>query len=331
MSVSSSLMKIWYFLIIVIFLSSLSLASAYEITNDSKNVQIYRDTPELVLIDGYVPEDIYELYPPILVTVTEPNGNIYTLKYPVTEERKYSFPILFDEFSMEGQYVIEISYRTNVFHTISILISKTTVPKTTIEPPILNESSKFFSSPKISTHSNTYSVQMNVLSFDNHDHVRLDVENRCAGISKIHSQDYRLTKIDFIVFEFEQLSLNKPNSCILIFSVFDTKLELIDFFFIDYNVNFKQDPIPEKIIRSTPKWIKSLVGYWIESKISDNTLTDAINYLVNTKIIQINNQKNYFIELDNYPNWFKQNSTLWKDGRISDEKFLIGLEVLSKK
>ena len=175
MTVSSSLMKIWYFVTIILALSSFSLASAYEITNDSKNVVIYRDEPEFVLIEGYVPEDIYELYPPILVTVTEPDGNSYVLEFPVAEERQFEFPIRFDENSIEGQYKLEISYRTKMFHTVSIDVSKTKDFKPTAQTLSLIDSSKYFSAPKISSIGENYFVSVNVKYTDNNDHIRLNV------------------------------------------------------------------------------------------------------------------------------------------------------------
>lgn len=331
MTVSSSLMKIWYFVTIILALSSFSLASAYEITNDSKNVVIYRDGPEFVLIEGYVPEDIYELYPPILVTVTEPDGNSYVLEFPVAEERQFEFPIRFDENSVEGQYKLEISYRTKMFHTVSIDVSKSKDFKPTDQTLSLIDSSKYFSVPAISSISEHYFVTVNVKYTGDYDHVRLNVENKCAGNSQIHSQDYRLTKITSLEFDFEQLSMNKPDSCMLIFSVYDTELTLIDFFYTNYDVNFKKVEIPEKIIRTTPEWVKSLVGFWVYSKISDSNLSDALNYLVKMEIIEINSYENNHIDVYNSPVWFKQNAKFWIDGSISDEKFLIGLEMISEK
>ena len=331
MTVSSSLMKIWYFLVIVISLSSLSLASAYEITSDSENVIVYRDEPEFVLIEGYVPKDIYELYPPILVTVTEPDGNSYVLEFPVAEERQFEFPIRFDENSIEGQYKLEISYRTKMFHTVSIDVSKSKDFKPTDQTLSLIDSSKYFSVPTISSIGENYFVSVNVKYTGDYDHVRLNVENKCAGNSQIHSQDYRLTKITSLEFDFEQLSMNKPDSCMLIFSIYDTELTLIDFFYTNYDVNFKKVEIPEKIIRTTPEWVKSLVGFWVYSKISDSNLSDALNYMVKMEIIEINSYENNLIDVYNSPDWFKQNAKFWIEGSISDEKFLIGLEMISEK
>ena len=331
MTISYNLMKIWYALTLILALSSFSLASAYEISNDSKNVVIYRDEPEFVLIEGYVPEDIYELYPPILVTVIEPDGNSYVLEFPVAEERQFEFPIRFDENSIEGQHKLEISYRTKMFHTVSIDVLKTKDLKPTAETLRLNDYSKYFSAPTISSIGESYFVTLNVKYTDNNDHVRLNVENRCAGNSQIHSQDYRLTKITSLEFDFEQLSMNKPDSCMLIFSVYDTELTLIDFFYTNYDVNFKKVEIPEKIIRATPEWVKSLVGFWVYSKISDSNLSDALNYMVKMEIIQINSYENNLIDVSSSPDWFRQNAKFWIEGSISDQKFLIGLEMISEK
>ena len=328
MTISYNLMKIWYALTLILALSSFSLVSAYEISNDSKNVVIFRDEPEFVLIEGYVPEDIYELHPPILVTVTDPDGNSHVLEFIVAEERQFEFPIRFDENSIEGQYKLEISYRTKMFHTVSIDVSKSKDFKPTDQTLSLIDSSKYFSVPAISSISEHYFVTVNVKYTGDYDHVRLNVENKCAGNSQIHSQDYRLTKITSLEFDFEQLSMNKPDSCMLIFSVYDTELTLIDFFYTNYDVNLKKVEIPEKIIRTTPEWVKSLVGFWVYSKISDSNLSDALNYMVKMNIIEISVSENSSIEVYESPDWFKQNAQLWVDDRISDNKFLIGLESL---
>jgi hypothetical protein len=331
MTVSSSLMKIWYFLVIVISLSSLSLASAYEITSDSENVIVYRDVSELVFIKGLVPEDIFELYPPILVTVTEPDGRNYVLEYPVTEKRQYNFPMRFDEFSLEGIHTLEISYRTKIFHTVSITVSKTSEFKTSPNSLILDSSSKFFSNPEISSIGDLYYVNLNVIDSNSYDHVRLSVKNHCAGISEIHSKDYRLTKNSLIEFDFKQLSFNKPDSCKLIFSLYDVGLDLIDYFYSEYDINFETIVIDEQITRVIPNWTKTLVTFWLEDKISDITFSNSLNHLVNSNIIQINASGKSKIDVFNFPSWFKQNSKFWVEGSISDYKYLIGLETLQQR
>jgi hypothetical protein len=328
-TVSSSLMKIWYFLVIAISLSSLSLASAYEITSDSENVIVYRDVSELVLIEGLVPKDIHELYPPIIVSFTQPDGTTSVLEYPVTEERYYNFPVRFDNYSLEGKYLLEISYRTKMFHTVSINVSKSDEFKPISESLAISSTSKFFSIPGISSQNESYFVNMDVVNSNQYDHVKLLVQNNCSGNSEIHSQDYRLTKIDSLEFVFHQISLNKPNTCTLIFSVYDNELQLIDNFFFEYDVNFEEIKNPEKIVRSIPQWTKNLIGFWVYGKISDNTLSNALTHLIHQNIILLDISSDSRVEIVNSPDWFKQNSRFWVEGRITDEKFLIGLEKIS--
>ena len=174
-------------------------------------------------------------------------------------------------------------------------------------------------------------MNLNVVNSNSYDHVRLSVKNHCAGISEIHSKDYRLTKNSLIEFDFKQLSFNKPDSCKLIFSLHDVGLDLIDYFYSDYDVNFETLVIDEQITRVIPNWTKTLVTFWLEEKISDITFSNALNHLVNSNIIQINASGKSKIDVFNSPSWFKQNSKFWVEGSISDYKYLIGLETLQQR
>jgi hypothetical protein len=53
--------------------------------------------------------------------------------------------------------------------------------------------------------------------------------------------------------------------------------------------------------------------------------------MIKMEIIEINSYENNHIDVYNSPVWFKQNAKFWIDGSISDEKFLIGLEMISEK
>jgi len=81
-----------------------------------------------------------------------------------------------------------------------------------------------------------------------------------------------------------------------------------------------------------PYWIKDLGKMWItEEFVTDKDFARAIEYLIQNEIIKIplydvgTGEKQVSI-----PNWVKQNTAWWIDGKISDTEFALGLQYLVK-
>ena len=83
-----------------------------------------------------------------------------------------------------------------------------------------------------------------------------------------------------------------------------------------------------------PEWIKTNVKWWSKDKISSEDFVKSIEYLVEQKVIQINNDKLCISKNSDYdirptvPNWFKQNAEWWHLEKISNTEFLDSIQHL---
>ena len=130
-----------------------------------------------------------------------------------------------------------------------------------------------------------------------------------------------------------------------------TEHNVIDFFIPEnisgiVNLNFKnldnnefaQTSIPiaiheKKIVNSNliPDWVTNDIQLWSEGKINDSNLIDIINYLIENKIIIINNNLLEISEVEKIPSWIQIIAGWWINGGINDETFFEILEFLTQK
>ena len=130
-----------------------------------------------------------------------------------------------------------------------------------------------------------------------------------------------------------------------------TEHNVVDFFIPEnisgiVNLNFKnldnnefaQTSIPiaiheKKIVNSNliPDWVTNDIQLWSEGKINDSKLIDIINYLIENKIIIINNNLLEISEVEKIPSWIQIIASWWIDGEIDDESFFKILEFLIQK
>ena len=69
-------------------------------------------------------------------------------------------------------------------------------------------------------------------------------------------------------------------------------------------------------------WIKNVVRWWSTGQLQDSEFVEAIHYLINEKIINVNNVGSKSISVKHIPFWLKENAGWWADGQISDKEFL---------
>ena len=130
-----------------------------------------------------------------------------------------------------------------------------------------------------------------------------------------------------------------------------TEHNVIDFFIPEnisgiVNLNFKnldnnefaQTSIPiaiheKKIVNSNliPDWVTNDIQLWSEGKINDSKLIDIINYLIENKIIIIDNNSLGISEVEKIPSWIQIITSWWIDDQIDDESFFKILEFLIQK
>ena len=130
-----------------------------------------------------------------------------------------------------------------------------------------------------------------------------------------------------------------------------TEHNVVDFFISEnisgiVNLNFKnldnnefaQTSIPiaiheKKIVNSNliPNWVTNDIQLWAEGKINDSKLIDIINYLIENKIIIIDNNSLGISEVEKIPSWIQIITSWWIDDQIDDESFFKILEFLIQK
>jgi len=104
------------------------------------------------------------------------------------------------------------------------------------------------------------------------------------------------------------------------------------------NNEFAQTSIPiaiheKKIVNSNliPDWVTNDIQLWSEGKINDSKLIDIINYLIENKIIIIDNNSSGISEVEKIPSWIQIIASWWIDDQIDDESFFKILEFLIQK
>jgi len=104
------------------------------------------------------------------------------------------------------------------------------------------------------------------------------------------------------------------------------------------NNEFAQTSIPiaiheKKIVNSNliPDWVTNDIQLWSEGKINDSKLIDIINYLIENKIIIIDNNSLGISEVEKIPSWIQIIASWWIDDQIDDESFFKILEFLIQK
>ena len=130
-----------------------------------------------------------------------------------------------------------------------------------------------------------------------------------------------------------------------------TEHNVVDFFIPEnisgiVNLNFKnldnnefaQTSIPiaiheKKIVNSNliPDWVTNDIQLWSEGKINDSKLIDIINYLIENKIIIIDNNSSGISEVEKIPSWIQIIASWWIADQIDDESFFKILEFLIQK
>lgn len=80
-----------------------------------------------------------------------------------------------------------------------------------------------------------------------------------------------------------------------------------------------------------PFWIKQVGYYWISGQISDVTFADAIEFLIQNKIIIVpETEKDSTSNITQIPSWVKTNTEWWLKDKITDTTYASGIQYLIK-
>lgn len=78
-----------------------------------------------------------------------------------------------------------------------------------------------------------------------------------------------------------------------------------------------------------PVWIKNTVKWWAEGKTSDNEFRQAIQYLIQQRILKIPYYYSVTLSNQSINSWMKASTSMWADGKMSDDEFVNVLKYLN--
>ncbi len=84
-------------------------------------------------------------------------------------------------------------------------------------------------------------------------------------------------------------------------------------------------------VTSIPSWIKNVAEFWCHDKIDDASFVEAIQYLIDNKIIIVPATSENTGEPQEVPQWVKNNACWWSDDSITQLEFASGIEYLVKE
>ena len=79
-----------------------------------------------------------------------------------------------------------------------------------------------------------------------------------------------------------------------------------------------------------PDWIKNTAGWWATDTISENEFLNAIEFLVNDEIIQVNTLQSGE-NSQGVPDWIKNTAGWWATDAISDNEFVNAIRFMINK
>lgn len=96
------------------------------------------------------------------------------------------------------------------------------------------------------------------------------------------------------------------------------------------NLALNKDPSPDPKV--VPDWIKNNAKWWASGEIDDRTFTQSVEFLIQSKIVNIPNLPYPASWMDkSVPPWVKNNASWWADDLIEEEDFIKGIKFLVEK
>ena len=71
-----------------------------------------------------------------------------------------------------------------------------------------------------------------------------------------------------------------------------------------------------------PVWIKNTARYWAEGKISDSEFSQAIQYLIQNRVLKIPYFYSINLNSQSIIGWIKGGASMWANGKMSDDEFV---------
>ena len=89
--------------------------------------------------------------------------------------------------------------------------------------------------------------------------------------------------------------------------------------------------VPNVFSEYVPDWVKNTAGWWATDAISETEFLNAVEFLINEKIIQVNVHQTSEAFVPGVPDWVKNTAGWWAEEKISDNEFLDSMEFLISK
>ncbi len=80
--------------------------------------------------------------------------------------------------------------------------------------------------------------------------------------------------------------------------------------------------------QNVPDWIKINAGWWHSEKISDTDFVQGLQFLIQNKIIQLQDVPPKTMSESKIPEWVKNVAGWWSDDSISEDEFIRSLKYL---
>ena len=77
---------------------------------------------------------------------------------------------------------------------------------------------------------------------------------------------------------------------------------------------------------NVPSWVKNTASWWADNLISDNEFVNALEFLINDGIIQVDAVSGE--KSDNIPDWIRNTAGWWANNMISETEFLNAIQFL---
>ncbi|NIM25339.1 MAG: matrixin family metalloprotease [Nitrosopumilaceae archaeon] len=104
--------------------------------------------------------------------------------------------------------------------------------------------------------------------------------------------------------------------------------EFVDKVISKYPYTPTEKPGNADIKPNIPDWIKSIARWWSENKVQDEEFVNALEFLIQNKIIQIELVYEDGSKRSEIPFWVKQNAGWWAEEKIEDSDFVAGIQYM---
>jgi hypothetical protein len=97
------------------------------------------------------------------------------------------------------------------------------------------------------------------------------------------------------------------------------------FKFLDESTYYQQS-------KEIPDWVRNNASWWADDIISDSEFSQALQYLINEKIIIVPETiLNDSSQSNEIPSWIKNSAGWWAEGSVKDDSFMQGIQYMVKE